>query len=152
MRTLTLFFPLLFLSLGTLNAQQPKETTEDLTALAHQAELQFLNGREQDAARMYEYLLRYDRTHLQANIYLGNYHFLQAEDEKAQLESAFRKLRRPTRMQRARFQNRLVDIFSNHYTKAKGYLQQVLLSFPSTQAEYALQKIGALEKALKRIR
>ena len=60
-----------------------------------------------------------DANNLQANIFLGNYFYLQAEREKKKLEDDYKKITSPTRMQYARYRNGLSDVYSNGYSKAK---------------------------------
>ena len=51
-------------------------------------------------------------------------------------------------MQYAGYRNGLSDIYSNGYSKAKGYLQKVLQLFPSTEAGKTLERIKKLEKEM----
>lgn len=59
-----------------------------------------------------------------ANIFIGNYLYLKAEQEKKQLDTDFKKLNAPTRMQYARYKDGLSRVLSNGYSKAKEYLQE----------------------------
>ena len=51
------------------------------------AEMQVCRGQEKDALRMYEKILQLDADNLAANIFLGNYYYLMAEQEKKKLET-----------------------------------------------------------------
>lgn len=108
-----------------------------------------MRGKEKDAVKMYEKALMLDADNLQANIFLGNYYYLQAEIEKKKIEEDYKKLASPTRMQYARYRNGLTDVFTNNYTKAKTYLQRVLQMFPSTEAGKTLDKIKKVEAGMK---
>ena len=122
---------------------------EDVSALVACAEMEMMRGKEKDALKTYEKVLMLDANNLQANIFLGNYFYLQAERDKKKLEDDYKKITSPTRMQYARYRNGLSDIYSNGYSKAKDYLQRVLQLFPSTEAGKTLEKIVALEKEIK---
>ena len=108
-----------------------------------------LEDKEKDAVKTYEKVLILDANNLQANIFLGNYFYLQAEREKKKLEDDYKKITSPTRMQYARYRNGLSDVYSNGYSKAKDYLQRVLQLFPSTEAGNTLEKIKKLEIEIK---
>ena len=122
---------------------------EDVPALVSCAEMEMMRGKEKDAVKTYEKVLLLDADNLQANIFLGNYYYLQAEIEKKKIEEDYKKIASPTRMQYARYRNGLTDVFSNNYTKAKTYLQRVLQLFPSTEAGKTLDKIKKIEAGMK---
>lgn len=122
---------------------------EDVTVLVPCAQMQLMRGEEKDAVELYEKVLGLDADNLQANIFLGNYYYLQAERDKKKLEDDFRKISSPTRMQYARYRNGLSDVVSTGYDRAKQYLQKVLQLFPSTEAVKTLDKIKRLELELK---
>lgn len=122
---------------------------EDVSALVACAEMEMMRGKEADAVKTYEKVLMLDADNLQANIYLGNYYYLQAENVKKKLEEDFKKISSPTRMQYARYRNGLSDVFTGSYSKAKKYLQRVLQLFPSTEAGKTLEKIKKVELELK---
>lgn len=122
---------------------------EDVTVLVPCAQMQLMRGEEKDAVKLYEKVLGLDADNLQANIFLGNYYYLQAERDKKKLEDDFRKISSPTRMQYARYRNGLSDVVSTGYDRAKQYLQKVLQLFPSTEAVKTLDKIKRLELELK---
>lgn len=121
---------------------------EDVSALVACAEMQMMRGETKDAMKLYEKVLALDADNLQANIFLGNYYYLQAEQKKKTLEDNYKKIVAPTRMQYAGYRNGLSDIYSNGYSKAKGYLQKVLQLFPSTEAGKTLERIKKLEKEM----
>lgn len=123
--------------------------SDDVPALVSCAEMEMMRGKEKDAVKTYEKVLIFDANNLQANIFLGNYFYLQAEREKKKLEDDYKKITSPTRMQYARYRNGLSDVYSNGYSKAKDYLQRVLQLFPSTEAGRTLEKIKKLETEIK---
>ena len=104
-----------------------------------------MRGKEKDAVNLCEKVLMLDANNLQANIFLGNYYYLQAEQAKKKIEEDYKKISSPTRMQYARYRNGLSDIFSTRYVRAKSYLQKVLQLFPSTEAGKTLEKIKKVE-------
>lgn len=108
-----------------------------------------MRGREKEASKLYEKVLTLDGDNLQANIYLGNYYYLQAEKDRKKLDDDYKKLSSPTRMQYARYRNGLSDLFINNYTKAKNYLQRVLQLFPSMEAGNTLERIKKIEVEIK---
>lgn len=122
---------------------------EDVPALVACAEMEMMRGKEKDAMKTYEKVLMLEADNLQANIFLGNYFYLQAERDKKKLEDDYKKIISPTRMQYARYRNGLSDVYSNSYSKAKDYLQRVLQLFPSTEAGRTLEKIKKLEAEIK---
>ena len=123
--------------------------SDDVPALVSCAEMEMMRGKEKDAVKTYEKVLILDANNLQANIFLGNYFYLQAERDKKKLEDDYKKITSPTRMQYARYRNGLSDVYSNGYSKAKDYLQRVLQLFPSTEAGNTLVKIKKLEIEIK---
>lgn len=122
---------------------------EDVPALVACAEMELMRGREKEASKLYEKVLTLDGDNLQANIYLGNYYYLQAEKGRKKLDDDYKKLSSPTRMQYARYRNGLSDLFINNYTKAKNYLQRVLQLFPSMEAGNTLERIKKIEAEIK---
>ena len=123
--------------------------SDDVPTLVSCAEMEMMRGKEKDAVKTYEKVLILDANNLQANIFLGNYFYLQAEREKKKLEDDYKKITSPTRMQYARYRNGLSDVYSNGYSKAKDYLQRVLQLFPSTESGNTLEKIKKLEIEIK---
>lgn len=118
---------------------------EDVPGLVSCAEMEMMRGKEKDALKTYEKVMTLDSNNLQANIFLGNYYYLQAERDKKKLDDDYKKITSPTRMQYARYLSGLSDLYSGNYTKAKNYLQRVLQLFPSTEAGKTLEKIKLLE-------
>lgn len=123
--------------------------SQDVPVLVSCAEMEMMRGKEKEALKSYEQVLMLDANNLQANIYLGNYYYLQAENDKKKLEEDFKKITSPTKMQYARFRNGVSDVFVNSYSKARGYLQRVLQLFPSTEAGKTLEKIKKIELEVK---
>lgn len=114
------------------------------------AEMEVCRGKEDEALRTYEKALNLDINNLAANIFIGNYYYLMAEQEKQRIENDYKKIAAPTRMQYARYKDGLSLVFSTRYGKAKEYLQNVLRQFPSTEAQKTLNKIKLIEKEVTR--
>ena len=53
-------------------------------------------------------------------------------------------------MQYARYRDAIDAVVSSNYAKAKEYLQDVLRTFPSAEAQKTLNKILAVEKTANR--
>ena len=128
-------------------SQKDPDNVDYLEAVA---EMQVCRGQEKDALRMYENILKLDADNLAANIFLGNYYYLMAEQEKKKLESDYNKLSSPTKMQYARYRDGLSKLFATGYEKARSSLQKVVLRFPSTEAQKTLDKILRIEKEVNR--
>lgn len=64
---------------------------EDVPALVSCAEMEMMRGKEKDALKTYEKVLMLDADNLQANIFLGNYYYLQAEKDKKKLEEDYKR-------------------------------------------------------------
>lgn len=122
---------------------------EDVSALVSCAEMEMMRGKEKEALKMYEKVLALDGNNLQANIYLGNYYYLQAEKDKKKLDDDYKKITSPTRMQYARYRNGLSAVFADSYAKARTYLQRVLRLFPSMEAGNTLERIRKVEGEMK---
>lgn len=114
------------------------------------AEMLVCREQEKEALRMYENILKIDPDNLAGNIFLGNYYYLIAEQEKKQLETDYKKITSPTKMQYAQYKDGLLKLFSSGYAKARSSLQKVILRFPSTEAQKTLDKIMRIEKEVKR--
>lgn len=122
---------------------------QDVPALVSCAQMELMRGKEKDALKTFEKVLKLDGNNLQANIFLGNYYYLLAEKDKKKLDDEFKKITSPTRLQYARYRNGLADVYTNNYSKAKAYLQQVLKLFPSMEAGNTLEKIKKIELEMK---
>ena len=83
-------------------------------------------------------ILQLEADNLAANIFLGNYYYLTAEQEKKKLEMDYKKLSSPTKMQYARYRDGLSKLFTTRYEKARNSFQKVVLRFPSTEAQKTL--------------
>ena len=127
--------------------QRKPDNVDCLTACA---EMEVGRGRETEALRTYERVIELDASNLAANIFIGNYYYLMAEQQKRQLEQDYKKIATPTRMQYARYRDGLSRVLGAGYTKAKECLQNVVKQFPSTEAQKTLEKIRLVEKELNR--
>lgn len=122
----------------------------DITSLVSCAEMEVIRGKEKEALQTYEKVIELDSNNLSANIFIGNYFYLMAEQEKQQLESDYKKITSPTRMQYARYKDGLSKVATTGYRKAKECLQNVIRQFPSTEARKTLDKIMLIEKEISR--
>lgn len=114
------------------------------------AEMEVCRGREAEALNTYEKVLTLEPDNLAANIFIGNYLYLKAEQEKQQIENEYKKITAPTRMQYARYRDGLSRVVATGYDKAKEYLQRVVNRFPSMEAKKTLDKIRLIEKEVSR--
>ena len=110
-----------------------QKSPNDVNCLVSCAEMEVCRGRESEALETYRKVLSLDADNLAANIFLGNYYYLMAEQEKKKLESDYKKLSSPTKMQYARYRDGLSKLFATGYEKARRSLQKVVLRFPSTE-------------------
>lgn len=122
---------------------------DDVAALVSCAEMEMMRGKEKDAVKTYEKVLMLDGDNLQANIFLGNYYYLEAEQEKKKLENDYKKLASPTKMQYARYRNSLSVLLDGNYRRARLHLQRVLQQFSSTEAGKTLEKIKRVEAEVR---
>lgn len=127
-----------------------QKAPEEVDYLEACAEMQVYRGQEKDALRIYERILQLDADNLAAHIFLGNYYYLEAEQQKKKLDAEYKKISSPTKMQYARYRDGLSKLFATGYQKARGSLQKVILRFPSTEARKTLDKIQLIEKEVKR--
>ncbi len=122
----------------------------DVGYLVSCAEMEVARGKEQEALRTYKKVMELNADNLAANIFIGNYLYLMAEQEKQQLERDYKKINAPTRMQHARYRDGLSRVLTTGYNQAKEYLQNVVRQFPSTEARKTLEKIQRIEKEINR--
>ena len=127
-----------------------QKSPNDVNCLASCGEMEVCRGKEVEALKSYEKILTLDADNLAANIFVGNYYYLMAEQEKKKLESDYKKLSSPTKMQYARYRDGLSKLFATGYEKARSSLQKVVLRFPSTEAQKTLDKILRIEKEVNR--
>lgn len=113
------------------------------------AETEVYRGKEKEALQTYLRVLSLDADNLAANIFIGNYYYLMAEQEKQQLMRDYKKISSPTRMQYARYKDGLSRLLTDRYGKAKEYLQNVIRQFPSTEVMKTLEKIKKMELEMK---
>ena len=114
------------------------------------ADLEVILGKENDALKTYEKILSIDSNNLAANIFIGNYYFFIADKEKRTLDSEFKKMQAPTRMQYANYRNELARLVTTEFEKAKTFLEKVVRQFPSVEAKNTLEKIHAVEVESKK--
>ena len=140
--------PLFYLLLACLLtaiplAAQQRDSAETLSRRAAQC---FADNDTEQARSLYEQVLRLEPEHLQANIFLGNYYYLQAEQSRTALEAEYRRLSQPTRMQQADYRNRMAALLQSGYAQAKRCLQCACRHLPSTEVSRTLATIAALEQ------
>ncbi len=123
---------------------------DNVSNLVSCANMELLRGKEKEALSLYQRILDFEPDNLAANIFVGNYYYLSAEEEKAKVDADFKKIGSPTRMQYARYRNALDRILNDNYSKAKRYLQNVLQHFPSSEVQKTLAKIQLIEKEVNR--
>lgn len=124
-------------------AAQQVQTIDSLTCKAAQC---FAQNDTEQARSLYEKILQLEPEHLQANIFLGNYYYLQAEQHRTALEMEYRRITQPTRMQQADFRNRMSSLLKEEYAHAKRCLQCACRHLPSTEVNRTLEAITTLEQ------
>lgn len=103
---------------------------EDVSGLVACAEMQMMRGETKDALKLYEKVLTLDADNLQANIFLGNYYYLQAEQKKKTLEENYKKIVSPTRMQYAHYRNGLSDCVYQRVWQSQGLFAESSPTLP----------------------
>ena len=130
------------------------KNSEISSKLATELALAYKKNRNYDKAYLfYKELLQKAPNNvdcLAANIFLGNYYYLTAEQEKKKLETDYKKLSSPTKMQYSRYRDGLSKLFTTRYEKARNSLQKVILRFTSTEDQKTLDKILRIEKEVNR--
>ena len=89
-----------------------------MNCLASCGEMEVCRGKEAEALKTYEKILTLDADNLAANIFVGNYYYLKAEQEKQKIENDYKKINAPTRMQYARYREGLSQM--TYYRIYKG--------------------------------
>ncbi|MCK9180265.1 MAG: hypothetical protein PHQ88_07430 [Bacteroides sp.] len=112
------------------------------------AEGHVVNGEDREASVCYHQVLLLDEENLSANIFLGNYYYVQAEEARKVLESEYARLAKPTRMEYAKYKDSLKDLWPK-YIKASVYLKAVLTQFPSDEVMKTLKHIEELHKVIE---
>ena len=112
------------------------------------AEKCLLSGQEKEASRCYEQALLSDPENLSANIFLGNYYYIQGEVARKDLEAKFNEQNKPNQAEREEYFNALSDLWPT-YDKAKEYLEKVLSSFPSSEVKSTLEHIEELHETIQ---
>lgn len=118
--------------------------------LEERAHVEVWGGKSTDAVLTYEQILYLDPDNLDANIFMGNYYFLLAEQKKERLEKDFRTISSPTRMQVISYRNSIGEIYRTDYLRAKPFLENVVSQFSSTEAKKSLEKIEKMERRMER--
>lgn len=113
----------------------------DVNCLSARAEITAMQGREKDALELYGKILSIDAGNLPANIFVGNYYYLQADNERVALDHNFQAIAAPNRMQYARYRGAMEELVNTEYARAKLYLERVILRFPSAEIKKTLGKI-----------
>lgn len=127
-----------------LSAERPN----DMNILSGLAETAVGRGYEEEAVALYQKILSLNKNNLRANITLGSYYFMQAEQAKRQLDNAYHHFTNPNSMQKAHHKDQLKELYTTLYLKSKSYLDAVLALFPSTEAKKMLTTIGTRNKEI----
>jgi tetratricopeptide (TPR) repeat protein len=88
----------------------------------------FLESNQTDSAVVcFEKVLELDPKNYDALVYLCNYHFLIGQKVLDKVETVYLAHESPTRMQVAQYNEDLVKIYKDHYSKAEKYLIEAYL-------------------------
>ncbi|WP_287826851.1 hypothetical protein [Bacteroides sp.] len=96
--------------------------------------------------QIYERVIELDPKNVTANIFLGNYIYLRAERERKRLDYQFKKIKKPTRMEYARYRQQLKDLYLFSYVHAKTHLEEAYKSLKSVEVEKTLSHIDDIRK------
>ncbi len=120
----------------------------DASYLSGCAESALGKGRSDEAVALYDKVINLNPNNLRANIFLGSYFFMEAEQNKRKLDNDFKKIATPNTMQRAHYKDELKALFLSDYHKSKNYLDNVVKVFPSAEAKKMLATIAEREKEM----
>lgn len=123
---------------------------ENLLYLAFRAEMEALRGKEEDALKTYEQILRIDPEHFNANTFVGNYYFIKAENKKEGVDKEYKRISSPTKMQYANYKNQLAKLYQTEYAKAKVYLQNAIRKSSSQGIKRTLNRIEQLKEKVEK--
>ncbi len=112
------------------------------------AEKHLMNGEDEKALSCYQQVLLLDSKNLSANIFMGNYYYLQVEKVRKDIEFKQTRKNRTNSEQREKYKESLIDLWPT-YVKAKGYLEVVLSQFPSSEVIKTLNHIEELHKIIQ---
>ena len=130
--------------------EQLAHKPDDVTLLVACGDVEVRRGKLADALETYEKVIGLDPDNLQACIFLGNYYYLKAENARKKLDADYRRIPSPTRMQYARYRNRLSNIFRNTYSKARDCLRKAARQMPSDGTQHTLDLIEQIRKEAER--
>lgn len=114
------------------------------------AEIELLLGNSDNALQLYTSVLQQEPSNLSANIFIGNYYYLMAEDKRMEIENKFNRVHSPNKAQYARYKDDLCKVLEEHYSKATFHLEKVLESFTSVEVKRTLDQIKLLEKEIRK--
>lgn len=123
---------------------------ENVNYLAARAEAEAYRGKEENAVRTYEQVLMLDPNHLHANIFVGNYYFIEAENSKEGVDKEYKRIASPTRMQHANYKERLAELYQSSYEKAKNYLQNAVRQGSSLEIRRTLKRIESVREKVEK--
>ena len=96
--------------------------------------------------QIYEQVLALDPSNFSANNFLGNYLYLRAERERKRLDYEYKRVVKPTRMEYAKYRNKLKDLYFYSYQSAEKYLEQAYQQVKSDEIKNTLEHIHQIEK------
>lgn len=111
---------------------------------------QLMRDHSEEACRLCEHVLRIDPDNLEANIFVGNFYYLQATQQFRQLKADYDHIEHPTRMQYADYRNRLSALFASDYTKARTCLLRAQHQVSSPEIGHTLAQIEQIEDEVNR--
>lgn len=130
---------------GQCFAEANRLSPNDVNCLSARAEIAVAQGREKEALDLYGIVISIDANNLPANIFIGNYYYLQADNERVALNHNYHAIEAPSRMQYARYRGAMEELVNTGYAKAKVYLERVISRFPSTEVKKTLGEIKRME-------
>lgn len=112
------------------------------------AEKHLSKGEDEEALSCYHQVLLLDSRNLSANIFVGNYYYLQGEKERKEIEIVRSKKYKSTNEKYEAYQKALIGLWPI-YVKAKKHLEVVLTQFPSSEVKKTLNHIEELHQIIQ---
>ena len=100
---------------------------QDVADLIKQGRMMLEQNKTDSAVACFEKVLELDAKNYDALVFLCNYHFLVGKMELDKIETLYLTHESPTRMQVARYNEDLKNIYDSYFSKAEKYLIEAYL-------------------------
>ncbi|NLZ73378.1 MAG: hypothetical protein GX905_06115 [Bacteroidales bacterium] len=124
-----------------------KDNKISLDEWIEKAEKHMLNGEDEKALFCFQQVLLLDSKNLSANIFMGNYYYVEVERARKGIEVERAKGKTASEKYK-KYQEALTDLWPA-YVKAKAYLEVVLHQFPSSEVIKTLNHIEEIYQVIQ---